>query len=73
MGVKKKYIEKRVPVNFKTSPSNRERFNKIVTQSLLTTATFVMNSMIVDFLEKWETREGKIELYNKYFKNEKYD
>jgi len=70
MGVKKKYQEERVSVNFKTSKDKRERFMKIVNQRLLTKGNFVMNRMLDDFLEDWEDQEKKVKLFKKYFKLE---
>lgn len=68
MGVRKKYLEKRVSINFKTNEKKRNEFMRIVNYKLLTKGNFVMNKMVDDFLSEWNSEEGKQKIYKKYFK-----
>ena len=58
----------KVYVNFKAKIESRLRFKKIVQFSLLTEMSPVLEAMFEEFIENWETPQGREKILNKYFK-----
>ena len=58
----------KVYVNFKAKIESRLKFKKIVQFSLLTEMSPVLEAMFEEFIENWETPQGREKILNKYFK-----